>query len=49
MTTRIFTSEDRHWEGLVEEGLNFLNNYIAPHQLVSISLTEEHIPNDGGK
>jgi len=49
VNTEVFTSEDRNWEGLVEQALHFLNSHVAPHQLVSISMTEEHIPNDGGK
>lgn len=49
VNTEVFTSEDRNWEGLVEQALHFMNTHVAPHQLVSISMTEEHIPNDGGK
>ena len=40
---------DNDWNALASEVHTFLNEYVAPHQLISVSLHEEAHPNTSGK
>lgn len=40
---------DGDWNALASEVLTWLNQYVAPHQLISVSFHEEAHPNTSGK
>ena len=46
--SRLINRSDGDWDGLANNVKEFLNDFIAPHQLVSITLFEESHPNSTG-
>ena len=40
---------DGDWDALSDQVLDWLNSYVAPHQLISVSLYEESHPNNTGQ
>lgn len=44
----LLNRHDADWEGLALNVKEYLNDFIAPHQLVSVSLFEESHPNNSG-
>ena len=43
---KVFTSETGDWNDLMAKAVAWLNTNVIPHKLVSISMTEEHLPPD---
>lgn len=45
MKTKHIKNSDGNWEVLLQDTLKYLNTYIAPHHLISVSIMEEDHPN----
>lgn len=39
------TNEYANWETLLHDTMKYLNTYVAPHQLLSLSIFEDDHPN----
>ena len=48
MKTKIFKNTEGNWETLLNDTMKYLNTYIAPHQLINVSICEEDHPNQKG-
>src|SRR5687768_8893175 len=48
MKCKHFTNNESNWDALLRDVMKYLNTYIAPHQLISISIFEEDHPNNHG-
>jgi hypothetical protein len=46
--SKLINRADGDWDGLANNVKEFLNDFIAPHQLISITLFEESHPNQSG-
>lgn len=44
---KILQRDDGNWAGLVEEVRDWLNKYVPPHMLISVSLFEDAHENTG--
>ena len=46
--SKLINRADGDWDGLANNVKEFLNDFVAPHQLISITLFEESHPNQTG-
>lgn len=48
-STHLVTRADGDWQALSQDTLRWLNEYLPPHQFVSLTMHEEAHPNQTGK
>ena len=46
---QIFENDNADWKDILHDAVQWMNEHIAPHNLVNISVFEEAHPNDNGK